>query len=54
MIRALRRLGGVDAGELPKNFEASGITGGKGIAALFATHPPIPERIQALQQTNQF
>ncbi|MCR4159757.1 protease HtpX [Kerstersia gyiorum] len=53
MIRALRRLGGVEAGELPKNFEASGITGGKGIAALFATHPPIPERIEALQQNNQ-
>ena len=27
MIRALARLGGVEAGELPKSFEASGITG---------------------------
>ncbi|MEQ4618750.1 MAG: protease HtpX [Corticimicrobacter sp.] len=50
MIRALARLGGVPAGELPKTFEASGITGGGAIAALFATHPPIPVRIQALQQ----
>ncbi|MDX3894317.1 protease HtpX [Pusillimonas sp.] len=50
MIRALARLGGVQAGELPKTFEASGISGGGAISALFATHPPIEVRIQALQQ----
>ena len=50
MIRALARLGNVEPGALPKNFEAAGISGGPGIAALFATHPPIETRIQALQQ----
>ena len=50
MIRALARLGGVEAGELPKSFEASGITGKGGLAAMFASHPPIPARIAALQQ----
>ena len=50
MIRALARLGGLTPGELPKSFEASGISGGAGISALFATHPPIAARIQALQQ----
>lgn len=50
MIRALARLGGLTPGELPKSFEASGISGGAGISAMFATHPPIAARIQALQQ----
>ena len=50
MIRALARLGGIEAGELPKSFEASGITGKGGLAAMFASHPPIPARIAALQQ----
>lgn len=49
MIRALARLGGVEAGELPKSFQASGIAG-RNIGALFASHPPIEKRIQALQQ----
>ena len=49
MIRALARLGGITPGELPKSFEASGITGGGGLGAMFATHPPINARIQALQ-----
>lgn len=50
MIRALARLGGLQPGELPKSFEASGISGGAGITAMFSTHPPITSRIQALQQ----
>src|SRR5690625_93602 len=50
MIRALARLGNVEPGELPKNIEAAGISGGPSMAALFATHPPIEARIQALQQ----
>ncbi|CAM3734458.1 protease HtpX [Bordetella sputigena] len=50
MIRALARLGGLEAGELPKTFEASGINGGGAISALFATHPPIQQRIAALQR----
>jgi len=49
MIRALARLGGLEAGSLPKSFEAAGISGGNAISALFASHPPIPARIQALQ-----
>jgi len=53
MIRALARLGNVEPGALPKNFEAAGISGGPGIAALFATHPPIEARIQALQSMQQ-
>lgn len=39
MIRALARLGGLEPGELPKSFEASGISGKNGISAMFASHP---------------
>ena len=49
MIRALARLGGLEPGELPKSFEASGISGKNGISAMFASHPPIQARIAALQ-----
>lgn len=49
MIKALARLGGLTPGDLPRSFEASGISGGGGIAALFATHPPIEQRIAALR-----
>ncbi|WP_144634723.1 protease HtpX [Bordetella genomosp. 13] len=49
MIRALARLGGLEPGDLPKSFQASGIAGKGGIAALFASHPPIQNRIAALQ-----
>lgn len=48
MINALRRLGGVDANDLPKDMQAMGIAGGA--ASLFASHPSLEERIAALQQ----
>ena len=51
MMNALARLGGLPAGELPKAVEAMGITGAVG--QLFATHPPIEERIAALQNAQQ-
>ena len=47
MINALARLGGLHAAELPKSMQAMGIAGG--IGQLFSTHPPIEERIAALQ-----
>lgn len=50
MISALKRLGGMQAGELPSNMAASGISGKGGVMALFSSHPPIEQRIEALAQ----
>jgi heat shock protein HtpX len=49
MIHALARLGGLAPGELPKSLAASGISGGPGVISLFASHPPLEDRIRALQ-----
>jgi heat shock protein HtpX len=49
MVAALERLGGLEPGALPANMKASGISGRGGAMALFATHPPIEERIAALR-----
>ena len=40
MIDALRALGNLQAGQLPKEMAASGIAGG-GMMALFSSHPPL-------------
>jgi heat shock protein HtpX len=52
MQHALARLGGLPPGELPQTVKALGITGVTSrLSKLFATHPPVEERIAALQAT---
>jgi len=47
MINALARLGQMQSGELPASVAAFGIT--SDIGKLFASHPPLEERIAVLQ-----
>ncbi len=49
MINALARLGKVEPGPLPEAIRAMGISDRPGWMALFSTHPPIEQRIAALQ-----
>ena len=52
MIRALGRLERGGPAQLPDSMEAFGISGrhAGGLARLFMSHPPIPERIAALER----
>ena len=52
MAAALRRLQGDTADDLPGEFAAFGISGGRptGIRALFMSHPPLEDRIAALER----
>jgi heat shock protein HtpX len=50
MISALQRLGGLEPGELPRQISAFGVSGSPGgFGMLFASHPPIEQRIAALR-----
>ncbi len=51
MVAALRRLASVHTGPLPDRMAAFGIAGGAGggLRRLFTTHPPLEERIAALE-----
>ena len=52
MINALARLERGRPGELPEALQAFGISGGarQKMSRLFMSHPPIPERIEALRR----
>ena len=49
MVNALARLGGLQPGALPQSVASAGINNVPGFIALFSTHPPIEQRIAALQ-----
>ena len=53
MIRALARLSRGNESQLPESMAAFGISGnrGDGFKRLFMSHPPIAERIEALQRS---
>ena len=50
MINALKRLGQVEPAPLPEQMAAFGINDKSGVMALFSSHPPIEERIRALEE----
>jgi len=49
MIGALKRLGQVEPEALPEQMAAFGINDKKGFASWFSSHPPIEDRIAALE-----
>src|SRR5256885_9302009 len=49
MIGALTRLGSMHPGALPQSIATAGLDRAPGWAALFSSHPPIEQRIAALQ-----
>lgn len=49
MMKALARLGGIEPTALPENLASFGINDKPGFAALFSSHPPIEQRIDALR-----
>ena len=51
MINALARLGQMHEASLPQSVAALGINKSAGVMEWFASHPPIEERIAALQQS---
>ena len=50
MITALQRLQGAQQAKMPDELTAFGINTGS-MMGLFASHPPLEARIQALQNT---
>jgi heat shock protein HtpX len=50
MVSALKRLGGIEPTALPESMKALGINDKPGFMSLFSTHPPIEQRIAALEQ----
>jgi heat shock protein HtpX len=51
MIAALRRLQNSQQAQMPDELVAFGINTGK-VQAMFSSHPPLAERIRALEQAN--
>jgi heat shock protein HtpX len=50
MIAALQRLQSLqEESQLPEKVAAFGISGRRGWSALFSTHPPLEDRIEALR-----
>lgn len=49
MMHALARLGSMESSHLPQSVAALGINQSAGFMELFSSHPPIEERIEALQ-----
>jgi heat shock protein HtpX len=50
MINALYRLGSLHDSALPQNVATLGIRHSGGFFELFSSHPPIEQRVAALQQ----